>query len=211
MTDRIHIIRALFGTPAADPVPRARDTALALDQLLMPGEIALIAGPSGAGKSTILRHLVRELRARGNRPIVIDPARLPRHAPSPRVIDSLDAPLTTALSLLASCGLADAAALERPVHQLSTGQRWRLSLARGMLRLRARHATLIADEFASMLDPTTARCLCTALSRWVSCRAVRAVCVSHDESLVPWLAPSVIIHQPLGAPASIRTPGREAA
>jgi ABC-type ATPase with predicted acetyltransferase domain len=205
MTQRL-LARAMFDLPPRpiDPVPDAAATARAVDRTLDPGHIALITGPSGAGKSTILRHLSALLRDRGHAAFSVDPARLPSRR---RVIDAFHAPLVTTLSLLSSCGLADATILERRTHELSTGQRWRLSLALALRRAQRRgpHATLLIDELGSTLDDVTARCLCRTLRRWIEPRAIRATCATHDDSLMEFLAPSVLVIQPLRAPATIET------
>jgi ABC-type iron transport system FetAB ATPase subunit len=200
------LARAMFGTPAAqrDPVPGALDTARAIDSWLVPGHIALITGPSGAGKSTILRELARELRERDHAAIAIDPARL---RDSTTVIDALNAPLATTLSLLATCGLADATILETPIRHLSAGQRWRLALAAGLRRaqLRRTHCTLLIDELGSALDATTARCICRTLRRFIEPRPIRAICATHDHTLMDFLCPSLLCIQPLHAPAILST------
>src|ERR1043165_4148209 len=172
LTTRHLLARAMFGLSAApdrNTVPNAESTAKRIDHLLCPGQIALLTGPSCAGKSPIPKHLKHQLRARNHAVIIADPSRLATRAPSPRVIDALNAPLPTTLSLLASCGLADATILDRRIHELSTGQRWRLSLALAMHRTRRlgsqQHATLIVDEFASMLDDISAHSLCRTLCR----------------------------------------------
>ena len=202
---RLQLAQAMFdlrGAPA-DAVPGAVETAATIDSALHPGQIAFLTGPSGAGKSTILRHLRGQLRARGHAAITVDPARLTE---TTQVIDLWPTPLVTTLSLLACSGLADAAILERRVQELSTGQRWRLALAHALYRSRRRgpHATLLIDEFGSMLDQVTARCLCRTLRRWVEPRPIRAVCASHDDSLLESLAPAVLIVQPLNAAAIVR-------
>ncbi len=205
-TTRTILARAMFGIPGAqrEPVPGALVTARAIDSALEPGHIALITGPSGAGKSTILRELSHLLRERDHTPITIDPARL---RDSATVIDSLNAPLATTLSLLATCGLADATILETQIRHLSAGQRWRLALAAGLRRsqLRRGHCTLLIDELGSTLDATTARCICRTLRRFIQPRPIRAVCATHDHTLMDFLNPTLLCIQPLNTPAILST------
>lgn len=203
---RLLLARAMFGLEgcAAEPVPAAGETARAIDEALGPGCVALITGPSGAGKSTVLRHLGALLRGRGHAAIVVEAGKLDEGV---RVVDALRAPLAATLSLLASCGLADATVLERKVGELSAGQRWRLALAKSLRQSQRRgpHATLLIDEFCSTLDRTTGACLCRTLRRWVEPRAIRAVCATTDDGLMEYLAPAVLAVQPLHGPALIRT------
>lgn len=205
-TTRTILARAMFGILAAerDPVPGVLATARAIDSTLESGHIALITGPSGAGKSTILQQLAHELRQRDHAAIIINPARL---RSSTTVIDSLNAPLATTLSLLATCGLADATILEKQVRHLSAGQRWRLALAAGLRRaqLRRGHCTLLIDELGSTLDATTARCICRTLRRFIQPRPIRAVCATHDHTLMDFLSPSLLCIQPLNTPAILST------
>lgn len=201
------LARAMFDlAPRSDhPVPHAAATARAIDRALNPGQIALITGPSGAGKSTILRHIRAQLQQRDHAAIAVNPARLSSRR---RVIDAFNAPLATTLCLLSSCGLADAMILERRIDELSTGQRWRLALAMALRRTQCRrdsHITLLIDELGSTLDSVTARCLCRTLRRWIEPRPLRAVCATHDDSLMEALAPALLIVQPLHAPAVLHS------
>lgn len=204
LSERSFLARAMFGvTSSPRPVPDARITAQAIDDQLQPGQLALITGPSGAGKTTILRELARQLCARGHRALTLDPTRLPDHK---LVIDSLNAPLATTLSLLATCGLADATILETSVRFLSTGQRWRLALAAAFRATKpGTHTTLLIDELGSTLDATTARCICRTLRRFIQPRPIRAVCATHDHTLMEYLAPSILAVQPLQGPPIVST------
>lgn len=209
-TPRLLRACAIFGL-GVETAPRARaaaphETTLAaahaarLDHLLRPGERALVTGPSGAGKTTLLRALAAHLRRRGQRPIVLrehEPALDDRF-----VADALGASLDGTLDALARAGLADAILLTRRVCDLSRGERYRLALARAILaaeraayhRTRRAHAecvTLIADEFASLLDRTTARSICLGLARRGHPR-VRLVVATAHEDVREWLSAHVI-------------------
>lgn len=202
LPERTFLARAMFGTTStSQPVPDAHITAQAIDEQLQPGQLALITGPSGAGKTTVLRELARQLRARGHTALMLDTSQLPDDKP---VIDSLNAPLATTLSLLATCGLADATILETPVRHLSTGQRWRLALAAAFRATKpGTHTTLLIDELGSTLDATTARCICRTLRRFIQPRPIRAVCATHDHTLMEYLAPSILAVQPLNGRAIV--------
>lgn len=185
-------------------VRSCRSAASELDRLLEPGGIALVTGPSGSGKSTILRLLRERLTGAGRSVIVPDPSAIPDAA----LVDQFDRPLGATLKLLARAGLADASVFASHSSQLSDGQRWRLALAHAMAEAErpeaALGATLILDEFASTLDRLSARCLSRAMTRWVRASGrIRAVCATAHDDLLPWLCPSVLVHQPLNAAAQL--------
>lgn len=195
----VPLVRAVFGAGVGSGVLSAAEVAAAVDERLMPGQVGFITGPSGAGKSTILGCLRRRLRGG----VVVDPALLPDKP----VVDCLGAGLDWTLNLLAMCGLSEGPILARRASGLSTGQRWRLALAVGLHRVRAKGAargTLLVDEFGSSLDRVSALCLCRTVRRFVTARKIRAVCASHDDGLMEALGPALLVAQPLHAAAIVR-------
>lgn len=207
MNTHLPLARAVFGTHL-NAAPDGREAAAEIDRLLNPGEVAFITGPSGAGKSTILREVSRLLRARRHAAISVDPERLPDRA----VIDCLGVSFDKTLNLLAVCGLADGPILGLRPRELSTGQRWRLALAIALrkaqrVQRRGGHATILIDELGSTLDRISARCLCRTIRRFVMGRPLRAVCASHDESLMEVLGPRVLVVQRMLASPVIQRKG----
>lgn len=166
ISDRLRRAAAIFGLSlrrarTAHPGESHHRVARAIDESLHPGEIALITGASGSGKSSILRALSRLPGA----------TMAPRtFAPKP-VADLFRAGLSPMMRLLAAAGLADATILARLPHQLSEGERARLSLALALDRRRA--STILIDEFASTLDRPGAQRLARSLRRWLRRRAAR--------------------------------------
>jgi ABC-type ATPase with predicted acetyltransferase domain len=210
---------ALFGTlhtPAPDPLARAHEAALLLDARLRPGEIALIVGPSGGGKSCTGRALVRHLWSSGLPATLVAGDAIIRARAARRrvaVVDLFRSPLEDALGLLARAGLAEAALLARPWDELSEGQRARLAIALGMEEAQQpgpNPATLIFDEFASTLDRTTAAAIARTVRRWAVQRSVRIVCITAHDDVLEWLAPTVVLEQPLSGPATIARKGEAA-
>ncbi|MGB0768003.1 MAG: ATP-binding cassette domain-containing protein [Phycisphaeraceae bacterium] len=97
---------------------------------------------------------------------------------------------------LSLAGLNDAAVMLRRPHVLSEGQRHRLRLAQAMAVAERRPeawSVLLADEFGSTLDRTTAHGLARSVRRWVSRSDVCLVAATaHDDLLEP-LAPDVLV------------------
>jgi hypothetical protein len=149
------------------------------------GRIVLLQGESGCGKSTHLRAARRALAAQGARCELLDlgawdrPNRTLRERPDGSVhrslIDAVRGPRAEALALLSAVGLGDALLMAQDPDTLSEGQSARLRIASSVARLMAlgsghrapAHRVLFIDEFASVLDRTSARTLCRTLAKLV--------------------------------------------
>ena len=197
---RTTLVRARFGLPIhenADEdrhhllIEQARLAAKKLCEQLQQGLIVLITGPSGSGKSLI----VNQLKLIVQRPIVTEPI----HTDSTQaVVDLFDAPLEQTTHLLSICGLADAKQLITPAGALSEGQRARLSLALALHRAKAlnKPCTIIADEFASTLDRTTAHALAACVRKQITNPIHFVAATAHDDIIEP-LAPDSLMYTPL--------------
>ncbi|MFE8923206.1 ribosomal protection-like ABC-F family protein [Streptomyces rochei] len=156
---------------------------LALDALRVPaGGRLLVTGPNGAGKTTLLRVLAGELAP--------EPGATVRRPARAGFLRQVAAPLGAregrrsvraafgedrAQTLLA-LGLFRAADLDRPVGDLSTGQRRRLELARLVAEP---HDLLLLDEPTNHLSPALMEDLQAALADYPGTLVV----VSHDRRL----------------------------
>src|ERR1041384_7697422 len=120
-TPRVQQVRGMFDLPLAKTPSVHWNVTLPLAE--KPWNIGLVVGPSGCGKSTIARHLWPD-------------ALVNEHAwPTDAAIldgfpDSL--PTKEVVEILSSVGFASPPAWLRPFHVLSTGQQFRVSLARGI-------------------------------------------------------------------------------
>jgi hypothetical protein len=181
-TPRVQQLRGMFDLPEQKTSRLAWDVCLPLDE--KPWHIGLIVGPSGCGKSTLARQLWPEavrLSAPGgdglswsrDRSIVDD---FPDNMPIKEVIE-----------LLCSVGFSSPPAWLRPFHVLSTGQQFRVLLAR--LLAVTSGVPVVFDEFTSVVDRTVAQVGSTALAKTVRRRYQRFIALTCHEDVEPWLQP----------------------
>ncbi len=142
-----------------------------------PWNIGLIAGPSGCGKSTIARHFW--------------PRHVHRDFSWPRdaaLLDGFPAALSIkdVTALLSAVGFSSPPAWLRPFHVLSTGQQFRVTLA----RLLAEAPELaVMDEYTSVVDRTVAQIGSAALAKVIRGRGQRFIAVTCHDDVEAWLQP----------------------
>ncbi len=150
-----------------------------------PWLIGLITGPSGCGKSTIARRLWPDQVARqlswNERACILD------DFPTGLGIKEITA-------LLSSVGFSSPPAWLRPFHVLSTGQQFRVTLARLLAEALVNRSSdpgrpLVFDEFTSVVDRTVARIGSTALARTVRDYQIPFVAVTCHDDIIDWLQP----------------------
>jgi GNAT superfamily N-acetyltransferase/ABC-type hemin transport system ATPase subunit len=174
-TARVQQVEGLFDLQPAESTGQAWEVSLPLDD--RPWSIGLIVGPSGCGKSTIARTLW--------------PDQVHTAFPWPAQETILDAfppdmSVKDIVMLLSSVGLSSPPAWLRPFHVLSTGQQFRVTLA----RLLAEHPDLaVMDEFTSVVDRTVAQIGSAALAKTVRARGQRFIAVTCHEDVEAWLNP----------------------
>ncbi|MPZ80742.1 MAG: thiol reductant ABC exporter subunit CydD [Actinophytocola sp.] len=139
-----------------------------------PGEITRLDSPSGTGKSTLFAVLLGFTRPTGGRVQVggADLADLDPEAWRHHLAWVPQTPTFTGATVAEEIGSADrdiAAKvavehlLDRPVTELSTGERQRVAVARALRRLRDGAMFLLLDEPTAHLDPATAGLVMTAV------------------------------------------------
>jgi ABC-type lipoprotein export system ATPase subunit/GNAT superfamily N-acetyltransferase len=172
---RVAQLRGMFDLAVEKTTRLEWNVSLPLDERSW--NIGLIAGPSGCGKSTIARHFW--------------PGHLhhdfvwPRHA---ALLDGFPAGLSIKdiTALLSAVGFASPPAWLRPFHVLSTGQQFRVTLA----RLLAEAPELaVMDEYTSVVDRTVAQIGSAALAKVVRQRGQRFIAVTCHEDVEAWLQP----------------------
>lgn len=177
-TPRVVQLEGMFDLPPTTRTELSWDVALPLDE--RPWHIGLVVGPSGCGKSTLARHLW--------------PRQLFRQQEWPEDRAVLDAfppelPIREMVHLLSSVGFSSPPAWLRPFHVLSTGQQFRVTLA----RLLAEYPDLVVmDEYTSVVDRTVAQVGSHALARVVRSCGQQFIALSCHEDVIPWLNPDWI-------------------
>src|SRR5262249_32287489 len=147
------------------------DVTLPLEQ--RPWSLGLIVGPSGCGKSTIARKLWPEETATSSR----------LTWPADRTV--LDAfPDTMSIkeitALLCAVGFSSPPAWLRPFGVLSTGQQFRVTLAR---LLAGQTGLVVFDEYTSVVDRTVAQIGSAALAKTVRQLGRRFIAVTCHEDV----------------------------
>src|SRR5262249_49100240 len=131
-------IADMFGFDAEDAYITVAEN---VDLDLRASDLALFVGPSGSGKSSLLRAAGSQLDAIDVNSITV---------PDTTLIDALTGPVHERLSMLSSCGLAEARVMLRTPSELSDGQRARFRLAYALATCDRK--PLMIDEFAAVLD-----------------------------------------------------------
>ena len=173
---RVQQVRGLFDLATESHSRLAWEVALPLQDRRW--NIGLIVGPSGCGKSTIARGFWPESLAHS--------ARLTW--PTDRcLLDAFPEAIATrdVTALLCAVGFSSPPAWLRPFSVLSTGQQFRVTLA----RLLAEAATggisspIVCDEFTSVVDRTVAQIGSAALQKAVRQRNQQFVAVTCHEDV----------------------------
>jgi GNAT superfamily N-acetyltransferase len=172
---RVAQVRGIFDLTAERTSRLQWTVSLPLDE--RPWNIGLIAGPSGCGKSTVARHFWSDHVHRA--------FAWPSDA---SLLDGFPAalPIKDVTMLLSAVGFSSPPAWLRPFHVLSTGQQFRVTLA----RLLAEAPELaVMDEFTSVVDRTVAQIGSAALARVVRQRGQRFIALTCHDDVEPWLNP----------------------
>ncbi len=180
---RVAQVRGLFDLAAEKTSRLQWEVDLPLDA--KPWHIGLITGPSGCGKSTVARRLWPEQAGRvldwaGDRSIL-------DHFPP-------DLSVKDVTALLSAVGFSSPPAWLRPHGVLSTGQQFRVAVARLLAEALAGVAPqpIVLDEFTSVVDRTVARVGSAALAKTVRQNNLRFVAATCHDDVIAWLQPDWI-------------------
>lgn len=175
---RCRQVEALFDVP-----PREKQTLRWSGEVPLsdrPWNVGLIVGPSGCGKSTVARDLFGDAMQAD---FVWD---------APSVIDDFpsDTPLADIAAICNAVGFSTIPAWLRPFRVLSTGEQFRVSLARLLLG----SATLsVVDEFTSVVDRQVAKIGSHAVQKYVRKSNRQFVAVACHSDIVEWLNPDWVL------------------
>ena len=143
-----------------------------------PWSVGLIVGPSGAGKSTVMRKVFGEpspLKWRGK-------ACIDDFAPN--------LSMEQVSGVCSAVGFNTIPAWMRPYKVLSTGERFRVDIARRMLETQG---VIVVDEFTSVVDRQVAKIGSHAVQKWVRKNTRQFVAVTCHYDVIEWLQPDWIL------------------
>lgn len=173
-TARILQMASLFDVPLAE---KSRQEWTIEFDLPETWHVGVIVGPSGSGKTTLAKTLW--------------PAQM-AHSFSwdahKSVLDMFPATLSIkdVVQLLTSVGFASPPLWVRPFQVLSTGEQFRVSLARVLAE---QSSLAVMDEFTSVVDRTVAQIGSAALAKTVRRRQQQFVAVTCHYDVLDWLEP----------------------
>lgn len=140
--------------------------------------VGLIVGPSGCGKSQIARHVFGEPE--------------PFTWSAPAVIDDFRAGISMQdiTDACSGVGFNTIPAWMRPYAVLSTGEKFRVELARALLE---RGDPIVIDEFTSVVDRQVAQIGSYAVQKFVRKHGRKFVAVSCHHDVNDWLQPDWVL------------------
>jgi ABC-type ATPase involved in cell division len=148
-------------------------------------QVGLIVGPSGAGKTTVARELFGEH---------VD---VPMEWGGKSVIDDFSGDISME-DIAAACqavGFNTIPSWLRPFAVLSTGERFRVELARRLLEC---EAPVVVDEFTSVVDRQVAKIGAHAVQKYARREGKQFVAVTCHYDVIDWLQPDWVIEPGIG-------------
>lgn len=188
-TPRVDQVRGMFDLEAKPRSTLHWTVDLPIDRQAW--NLGLIVGPSGCGKSTIAHKLwPQQIHANHH------------WDPSLSLLEGFppSLPIKDIVEVLSSVGFSSPPAWLRPFHVLSTGQQFRVTLARLLAEAARGHCAdgpdcpvhpplVVFDEYTSVVDRTVAQIGSAAVARTIRKMQLQFVAVTCHEDVEPWLQP----------------------
>jgi ABC-type lipoprotein export system ATPase subunit len=171
-TPRVKQLSGMFDVPAQEKLSHHWKGDLPIDE--RDWNLGLIVGPSGAGKSSVSRQLFGAEK------------KFTWSAKS--VIDDFDKKYTIAqiAEICSAVGFNTIPSWMKPFGVLSTGEKFRVELARALLEA---DDLIMVDEFTSVVDRQVAHIGCQAVQKHVRKSGKKFVAVTCHYDVVEWLQP----------------------
>lgn len=175
---RARQVEALFDVPAQEKAELRWHGKVPIEE--RDWNVGLIVGPSGSGKSSV----ARELFGAAYEP--------PLEWTGASVIDDVRAgvPVKDITEAFAAVGFNTIPAWLRPHSVLSTGERFRVDVARRLLEL---PDPIVVDEFTSVVDRQVAQVGSHAIQKIVRKQGRKFVAVGCHYDVIDWLQPDWIL------------------
>lgn len=177
-TARTLQLSSMFDIPASERSAVHFDVHMPLSE--KPWQIGLIVGPSGCGKSTIARELFHSAVVSGY-----------KWSRNHSVLD--DFPFAMSIKdvskLLGAVGFNSPPSWMRPYHVLSTGEQFRVTIARA---LSEEKQLICIDEFTSVVDRQVAQIASHSVQKAVRKSKKQLVALSCHYDVIDWLQPDWI-------------------
>lgn len=180
-TPRVMQVQGMFDVPLAERAEQTWDVRMPLPATW---NVGLIVGPSGSGKSTIARRFWPDKMA--------DHWSLEASWPATRaVVDGFPEGMSIqeVTGLLCSVGFSSPPSWLKPFCVLSTGEKFRVSVARALAEL---PELAVIDEFTSVVDRDVAKVASAAVAKTVRRLGRKLVAVSCHHDIAEWLEPDWI-------------------
>lgn len=174
-TFRVSQVEGMFDVPLEDKMERSWQVDMPIED--RPWTIGMIAGASGSGKTTIAREVFGSIFVRND-------------WPTGAVVDGFadDLEMKQICSAMSHVGFASPPSWVLPYQVLSTGQQFRVDLARAILES-DKDKPLVFDEFTSVVDRDVARIGSQAVAKFVRKYQRQFVAVSCHYDIIDWLDP----------------------
>lgn len=177
-TPRILQMESIFDVPLQERSKEEWNVELPLSD--RDWNIGMIVGPSGCGKTIIAkkmfkRHLMQGFNWEKNKSIIDN---------FPKQMSIKDI-----VTLLSSVGFSSPPSWVRPYHVLSTGEQFRVNMAR---MLAGNTDLTVVDEFTSVIDRTVAQIGSHAIAKTVRKRKQKFIAVTCHYDIINWLQPDWI-------------------